>query len=86
MHAFSHDMCICIRVVAAAEEVVYEVVAEPQEPQGPARSRRSVGSWPKAQLTPVSSSRRKASPGACPTILNYDSLCMCFIYYLCITY
>ena len=33
MHAFSHDMCICIRVVAAAEEVVYEVVAEPQEPQ-----------------------------------------------------
>ena len=36
MHAFSHDMCICIRVVAAAEEVVYEVVAEPQKPQGPA--------------------------------------------------
>ena len=36
MHAFSHDMCICIRVVAAAEEVVYEVVAEPQEPQGQA--------------------------------------------------
>ena len=25
---------ICIRVAAAAEEVVYEVVAEPQEPQG----------------------------------------------------
>ena len=36
MHVFSHDMCICIRVVAAAEEVVYEVVAEPQEPQGQA--------------------------------------------------
>ena len=32
MHAFSHDMCICIRVVAAAEEIVYEVVAEPQGP------------------------------------------------------
>ena len=32
MHAFSHDMCICIRVVAASEEVVYEVVAEPQGP------------------------------------------------------
>ena len=27
---------ICIRVAAAAEEVVYEVVAEPQEPQGQA--------------------------------------------------
>ena len=27
---------ICIRVAAAAEEVVYEVVAEPHEPQGQA--------------------------------------------------
>ena len=30
----SHVIYICIRVVAAAEEVVFEVVAEPQEPQG----------------------------------------------------
>ena len=30
MHAFSHVICICIRVAAAAEEIVYEVVAEPQ--------------------------------------------------------
>ena len=43
-------------------------------------------SRPKAHLTLVLSSRRKASPGACPIILNYDSLCICFIYYLCITY
>ena len=32
MHAFSHIICICIRVAAAAEEVIYEVVAEPPEP------------------------------------------------------
>ena len=32
----SHVICICIRVAAAAEEVVYEVVAEQQEPQGQA--------------------------------------------------
>jgi len=32
----SHIICICIHVAAAAEEVVYEVVAEPQEPQGQA--------------------------------------------------
>jgi len=32
--AFTH--IICIHVAAAAEEVVYEVVAEPQEPQGQA--------------------------------------------------
>ena len=36
VHAFSHIICICTRVAAAAEEVVYEVVAEPQEPQGQA--------------------------------------------------
>ena len=30
----SHIICICTRVAAAVEEVVYEVVAEPQEPQG----------------------------------------------------
>ena len=30
----SHVIYICIRVVAATEEVVFEVVAEPQEPQG----------------------------------------------------
>ena len=28
----SHILCICIRVAAAAEEVVFEVVTEPQEP------------------------------------------------------
>ena len=33
---YSHVIRICIRVAAAAEEVVYEVVAEPQEPHGQA--------------------------------------------------
>ena len=32
----SHVICICTRVAAAVEEVVYEVVAEPPEPQGQA--------------------------------------------------
>ena len=44
-----------------------------RSPRGKPRSRRFAGSWPKAQLTPVLSSRRKASPGAHPTILNYDT-------------
>ena len=30
----SHVICICTCVTVAAEEVVYEVVAEPQESQG----------------------------------------------------
>ena len=33
---YSHVIRICIHIAAAAEEVVYEVVAEPQEPQGQA--------------------------------------------------
>ena len=32
MHAFSHIICICIRVAAAVEEVIFEVVVETPEP------------------------------------------------------
>ena len=32
----SHVICICTRVATTVEEVVYEVVAEPQESQGQA--------------------------------------------------
>ena len=39
------SLCICI--AAAAEEVVYEVVAEPPEPQGQARRRRFAGVGPR---------------------------------------
>ena len=70
MHAFSHVICICIRVAVAAEEIVYEVVAEPQE---------IVRNLPKAQFTLALSSRRKASPGACPIILNYNTYMYVFI-------
>ena len=80
----SHVICICTRVAAATEEAVYEVVAEPQEPQGQPRSRRFVGSRPKAHLTLELSRRLKASPGAQPINLNYDTYI--YVYYLCITY
>ena len=39
--------------------------------------RRGVRPRPKVQFTPVQSSSPKASPGACPIILNYDSLYIC---------
>ena len=75
----SHVIYICTRVAVAAEEVVYEVVAEPQ---GPAPQEEVRGSRPKAQLTLVLSSRRKANPGATPIISNYNTyICL---YYLCI--
>ena len=36
MHSHVICICICTRVAAAAEEVVYVVIAEPQESQGQA--------------------------------------------------
>ena len=54
---------------------MYEVVAEAQEPLEQAQQ---------AQFTTVLSSSPKASPGACPIILNYDTyICL---YYLCIRF
>ena len=47
--------------------------------RGKPRRRRFVGKRPKAQLTLAPSSRRKASLGACPIILNYDTNIYVFI-------
>ena len=81
---FALTHIICIRVAAAAEEVIYKVVAEPQEPRGKPRSRRLARSPLKAQLTLVLSNRLKASPGAWPVISNYDTyICL---YYSCIRF
>ena len=66
-----HSHIICIRVDATAEGAVYEVIAGPQEQQGKF-SRRIVSTRPKAQLSSVSSSSLKASPGACPISSTYD--------------
>ena len=38
-----HSHIICIRIDAAAEGVIYEVVAEPQEPQGQAPQQEDRG-------------------------------------------
>ena len=77
MHAFSHVICIYIRirirVAAAAEEIVYEVVAEPSKPLEQAQQEERRENQAKAPWTRVLSSRLKASPGAHPTISNYDT-------------
>ena len=44
-----------------------------RSPRGKPRRRRFARSRPKAQLTPVLCSRRKASPGAHPIISNYNT-------------
>ena len=62
-----HSHVICIRVDAAAEGAVYEVTAGPQEQRGQVQQ-ENCEHRPKAQLSPVSSSSPKASPGAHPII------------------
>ena len=56
---------------------MYEVVAEPPEPLEQAQQEERREPRPKAKFTPVLSSRRMASLGAHPIILNYDT-------YICI--
>ena len=83
---YSHVICICIRVAAAAEEVVYEVVAEPQEPQGQAPQEEVRRELAQGPTHPSVEQQTQGKPRCMSYYLNYDSLCICFIYYLCITY
>ena len=55
----SHVICICIHVAAAANEVVLEVVAEPQELLEQEEGRENPAQGP---VHPVTSSSLKASP------------------------
>ena len=62
MHAFSHIICICTRVPAAAEEVVYKVVAEPQEPQGQALQQEDRGESAKGPSHPSTEPQTQGKP------------------------
>ena len=62
MHAFSHIICICTRVAAAAEEVVYEVVAEPQEPQGQALQQEDRGESAQGPSHPSTEPQTQGKP------------------------
>ena len=62
MHAFSHIICICTRVAAAAEEVVYEVVAEPQEPQGQALQQEDHGESAQGPSHPSTEQQTQGKP------------------------
>ena len=61
----AHVICICIRVAAAAEEVVYEVVAEPQEPQGQApQQEERHENQAQGPIDPGIEQQTQGSPGA----------------------
>ena len=58
----SHVICICTRVVAAAEEVAYEVVAEPQEPQGQALQQGDRGESAQGPSHPSTEQQTQGKP------------------------
>ena len=62
MHSFSHIICICTRVATAAEEIVYEVVAEPQEPQGQAPQQEVRGESAQGPSHPSTEQQTQGKP------------------------
>jgi len=62
MHAFSRVICICIRVAAAVEEVIYEVVAEPQGPQGQAPQQEDRGESAQGPTHPSTEQQTQGQP------------------------
>ena len=70
---FALTHIICIHVVAAAEEVVYEVVAEPQGPQGQAPQQEAREKSFQGPTHPSVEQHTQGKLGAHPTISNYDT-------------
>ena len=64
MHAFSDVICICIciRVAAAAEEIVYEVVAEPSKPLEQAQQEERRENQPQGPVDPSVEQRTQGKP------------------------
>ena len=57
-----HAICICTRVAAAAEEVVYEVVAESQGPQGQAPQKEDLGESAQGPSHPSTEQQTQGKP------------------------
>ena len=69
----SHVICICTRVAAAAEEVVYEVVAEPPEPQGQAPQEEVRGESAQGPANPSVVQQTQGKPRCTSFISTYDT-------------
>ena len=69
----SHVICIYTRVAAAAEEVVYEVVVEPQEPQGQAPPQEVREESAHGPTHPSVEQQTQDKPRCTSFISNYDT-------------
>ena len=57
-----HSHIICIRIDAAAEGIMYEVVAEPQEPQGQAPQQEDRGEQSQGSSHPSTEQQTQGKP------------------------
>ena len=57
-----HSHIICIRIDAAAEGIVYEVVAEPQEPQGQVPQQEDRGEQAQGSSHPSTEQQTQGKP------------------------
>ena len=71
---YSHVIRICIHVAAAAEEVVYEVVAEPQEPQSQAPQEQVRGESAQGPTHPSAEQQTQGKPRC----TSYYDTYLCF--------
>ena len=62
MHVFSHIIYICTHVAAAAEEVVYEVVAEPPDPLEQAQQEERRETPAQGQVHPSTEQQPEGKP------------------------
>ena len=77
----SHVICICTHVAAAAEEVVYEVVAEPQEPLEQAQQEARREAPAQGPVHPSTEQQPGGKPRCIIFISNYARL---YIFITCI--
>ena len=69
----SHVICICTRVATAAEEVIYEVVAEPPKPLEQAQQEERRENQAQGPTHPSVEQQTQGKPRCTSFISNYDT-------------
>ena len=81
----SHVIYICTRVAAATEEVVYEVVVEPQEPQGQAPQQEVRGELVQGPADPSTEQQTQGKPRCMSYYFKLQStiyICLLLVHYV----
>ena len=80
----SHVICICTRVAAAAEEVVYEVVAEPPEPLEQAQQEERRENQGQGPVDPSAEQQTQGKPQCMSYYFKFMNhyICLLLVHYV----